>query len=119
MHTDPWITAVLATIDNHRRLADGAISQLTDEELMRRPAEGVNSVAVIMRHLAGNLLSRWTDFLTTDGEKPTRDRDAEFEDWPGERAALVRYFDVAWQVWRHAIESLSAADLAKTITIRG
>jgi uncharacterized damage-inducible protein DinB len=119
MPTDPWIIATLETIDSHRRLIEGAIEQLTDEELRRRPADGVNSVAVIMRHLAGNLLSRWTDFLTTDGEKPTRNRDAEFEDWPGDRAALLRYFNVAWQVWRSTVESLTSDDLAKSVTIRG
>jgi hypothetical protein len=119
MHTDPWTAAILETIDSHRRLAEGAIAQLADEELMRRPAEGINSVGVIMRHLAGNLISRWTDFLTTDGEKPTRKRDAEFEDWPGPRASLVRHFHVGWQVWRTAIESLTPDDLTKTVTIRG
>src|SRR5262245_61371624 len=86
---------------------------------MRRPHEGSNSVAVIMRHIAGNLISRWTDFLTTDGEKPTRKRDAEFEDWPGPRKTLERHFFVGWQVWRAAIESLTSEDLTKTVTIRG
>ncbi len=119
MDDNLWLASVLETIDSHRRLADGAISQLTDEELTRRPAEGVNSVAVIMRHIAGNLISRWTDFLTTDGEKPTRHRDAEFEDWPGHGAALLRHFHVGWQTWRTAIESLTADDLTKTVTIRG
>jgi uncharacterized damage-inducible protein DinB len=114
-----WISAVLETIDSYRRMIDGAVEQLSDEELRRRPAEGINSVAVILRHLAGNLNSRWTQFLTTDGEKPTRDRDAEFVDWPGTRPALDRYFTVAWQIWRHAIASLSEEDLEKTVTIRG
>jgi hypothetical protein len=119
MHSDAWIAAVLETIDSHRRLVDGAIAQLNDDELVRRPAEGINSVAVIMRHVAGNLISRWSDFLTTDGEKPTRHRDAEFEDWPGSRASLERHFHVGWQTWRTAIESLTADDLSKTVTIRG
>src|SRR5689334_19199549 len=119
MNTDPWITAVLQTIDSHRRMAEGAAEQLSDEELMRRPAEGVNSVAVIMRHVAGNLISRWTDFLTTDGEKPTRHRDMEFEDWPGSRHALMRHFHVGFQIWRTSIESLTDEGLTKTVTIRG
>ena len=79
----------------------------------------MNSVAVIMRHVAGNLISRWTDFLTTDGEKPTRHRDAEFEDWPGHRDSLLRHFHVGFQVWHTAIESLTSEDLTKTVTIRG
>ena len=104
MHGDPWIKAVIETIDSHRRLVDGALQQLSDEEFARRPTDGVNSVAVILRHLAGNLLSRWTDFLTTDGEKPSRHRDSEFEDWPGDRASLMEFFDSGWQAWRKSIE---------------
>jgi uncharacterized damage-inducible protein DinB len=114
-----WLAAVLETIDSYRRMIDGAVQQLSDEELRQRPAEGINSVAVILRHVAGNLHSRWTDFLTTDGEKPTRNRDEEFADWPGDRASLEKYFDNAWHVFRHSIESLSDDDLTKSVTIRG
>ena len=116
---DPWILVVLETIDSHRRLIDGAVAQLRDDELTRRPADGVNSVAVILRHLGGNLLSRWTDFLTSDGEKPTRDRDSEFQDWAGDRAALLAFFDSGWRTWRTTIASLTPDDLSKTVTIRG
>jgi hypothetical protein len=119
VHTDPWVQASLETIDSHRRLVDGALRQLTDEEFFRKHAKGINSVAVILRHLGGNLLSRWTDFLTTDGEKPSRNRDSEFEDWPGDRASLMEFFDSGWQTWRKSIESLTAEDFAKTVTIRG
>jgi uncharacterized damage-inducible protein DinB len=108
-----WLAAVLETIDSHRRMIDGAVKQLSDEELRQHPAEGINSVAIILRHVAGNLHSRWTDFLTTDGEKPTRNRDEEFADW------LERYFDNAWQVFRHSIESLTEDELTKSVTIRG
>src|ERR1043165_3102698 len=117
METNAWIAAVIATIDSHRRTIDGAVKQLSDEEFFRRPAEGINSVAIILRHLGGNLLSRWTDFLTTDGEKPSRNRDSEFEDWPGDRASLMQFFDSGWQAWRSSIESLTSNDLAKTVTI--
>jgi hypothetical protein len=119
MDEDAWIKAVVETIDSHRRLVDGAIGQLTDEEFFGRHSKGINSVAVILRHIGGNLLSRWTDFLTTDGEKPTRNRDSEFEDWPGDRASLMEFFDRGWQAWRTSIESLNAEDFAKTVTIRG
>jgi uncharacterized damage-inducible protein DinB len=119
MHTEPWIQASIETIDSHRRMVDGAVQQLTDEEFFRRNAEGTNSVAIILRHLGGNLLSRWTDFLTSDGEKPNRNRDSEFEDWPGDRASLMAFFDSGWQAWRASIESLTADDLPKTVTIRG
>ena len=119
MQNNAWIAAVVETIDSHRRLIDGAVQQLNDDELVRRPADGVNSVATILRHLGGNLLSRWTDFLTTDGEKPDRNRETEFDDWPGDRASLVAYFDSGWQTWRKSIESLTTGDTAKSVTIRG
>jgi uncharacterized damage-inducible protein DinB len=119
MCADLWIKASLESIDGYRRMIDGAVKQLSDEELVRRPAEGINSVAVILRHLGGNLLSRWTDFLTTDGEKLDRNRDSEFEDWPGDRASLLAFFDRGWQAWRTSIESLSGDDLTKSVTIRG
>jgi hypothetical protein len=116
---DPWISASLIVIDSHRRLVDGALKQVSDEELVRRPAEGLNSIAVILRHLGGNLLSRWTDFLTTDGDKPSRDRDSEFDDWQGDRASLMAFFDSGWQTWRSSMESLTSDDFAKSVTIRG
>lgn len=119
MSTDQWIAAAVEMIDSHRWMIDGALAQLSDRELVRRPSEGVNSVAVILRHLGGNLKSRWTDFLTADGEKPSRNRDAEFEDWPGDRASLLAFFDEGWQTWRMSIESLTGDDMKKTITIRG
>jgi uncharacterized damage-inducible protein DinB len=100
-------------------MIDGALQQLSDEELVRRPSNGINSVAIILRHLGGNLQSRWTDFLTTDGEKPTRNRDSEFEDWPRDRASLMAFFDNGRKTWRQSIESLTEDDLAKTVTIRG
>ena len=95
------------------------LQQISDEELFRRPAGDINSIAVILRHLGGNLLSRWTDFLTTDGEKPTRNRDSEFEDWPGDRDSLMAFFNNSWQVWRSSIESLTEDDLLKIVLIRG
>src|SRR5690242_544982 len=119
MHSDAWIKSVIETIDSHRRLLEGALRQLSDEEFFGRSAKGINSVAVILRHVGGNLLSRWTDFLTTDGEKPSRNRDSEFEDWPGDRASLMEFFESGWQAWRTSIESLTAEDFAKTVTIRG
>jgi hypothetical protein len=119
MSAEAWINAAIETIDSHRRLVDGALQQLSDEEFFGRKAEGINSVAVILRHLGGNLLSRWTDFLTSDGEKPSRNRDSEFEDWPGDRASLMAFFNSGWETWRKSIESLTADDLMKTVTIRG
>jgi uncharacterized damage-inducible protein DinB len=116
---DPWLASTLEVVDSYRRMIDAAVEQLDDEELHRHPADGVNSVAVILRHLGGNLRSRWTDFLATDGEKPTRNRDSEFEDWTGERASLLEYFDTAWRTMRASLAALSADDLTTMVTIRG
>jgi len=114
-----WIDAVRETVSSYRRMIDAAVEQLTDEELQQRPAEGMNSVAVILRHIGGNLQSRWTDFLATDGEKPCRDRDTEFVDWDGDRASLIKYFDGGWACLTSAIEQINEANLATPIYIRG
>jgi Protein of unknown function (DUF1572) len=119
MSAELWKSATLDVLDGYRRMIDGAVKQLDDAELKRRPTEGINSVAVILRHLGGNLLSRWTDFLTTDGEKPTRNRDSEFEDWPGDRASLMAFFDSGWKACRDSIAALTAEDMTKSIEIRG
>ena len=80
-----------------RQMIDATVVQLSDAEFVTRPTHDTNSVAVILRHLGGNLQSRWTDFLTTDGEKPDRDRDTEFLDWDGDRQSLMRHFDRGWE----------------------
>lgn len=103
----------------YKSLADRAIAQVFDEDL-RAPLPGDhNSIAIIMKHLAGNMLSRWTDFLATDGEKPDRHRDGEFIDDFDSRAAILEYWERGWARLFETIESLSPDDLMKTITIRG
>lgn len=114
-----WLRAAQESLAAQRRMIDAAVAQLTDEELRARPAPGVNSVAVILRHLAGNLRSRWTDFLTTDGEKPDRVREREFEDWPGDRASLLAYFDDGWKRIEAALASITEENVGATIYIRG
>lgn len=116
---ESWLTAAEQTIASHRRMIDAVIAQLTDEELHRRPAPELNSVAILLRHLGGNLQSRWTDFLTTDGEKPTRDRDTEFDEWPGDRQSLISYFDDGWNHLNAALETLAHVDPDQLIAIRG
>jgi len=114
-----WQEATGDTAASYRRQILAAVEQLSDEEFFRRPAPGFNSVAIIVRHIAGNLKSRWTDFLYTDGEKPDRNRDAEFEDWPSDRASLMQYFDEGWSRLTAAIDSIDAPMLERTIAIRG
>ncbi len=79
----------------------------------------MNCIAIVMKHMYGNMLSRWTDFLTSDGEKPTRNRDSEFEDPATTRAELLAQWERGWSCLFHALDPLTDADLARNITIRG
>ncbi len=100
--------------------AEKAIAQIDDEQVFALLDPDANSIALIMKHVAGNMRSRWTDFLTTDGEKPDRDRDSEFEMQPGDtRAALLVRWEDGWNRLLAAIASLRPEDLQKTVTIRG
>ncbi|MGE3273761.1 MAG: DUF1572 family protein [Vicinamibacterales bacterium] len=101
-----------------KRLADRAIAQLDDAALHARLDPDGNSVAILMRHLAGNMRSRWTDFLTADGEKPDRHRDQEFEPAAGDRAALLEEWEAGWQCVFDALVPLTDADLTRTVLIR-
>lgn len=116
---DRWMVAITTTVETYRRMIDGTVNQLSDDQLHSRPRPDMNSVAVILRHLGGNLKSRWTDFLTTDGEKPDRDRDQEFTDWYGDRVSLMAYFDSGWTALTRAIQQIDASHVDQTIFIRG
>jgi hypothetical protein len=98
---------------------DKAIDQLDDTKLRMSLTESTNSIAVIMKHVAGNLLSRWTDFLTTDGEKPWRNRDNEFVDSFSGREELLAYWERGWNRLFDTLQALRPDDLLKTVTIRG
>jgi uncharacterized damage-inducible protein DinB len=115
----PWLSAIRETVASYRRMIDATVAQLTDAELFTRPAANVNSVAILLRHLGGNLHSRWTDFLTTDGEKPDRDRDNEFLDWDGDRQSLMDHFDRGWKALELALDAINETTVQQTITIRG
>lgn len=101
-----------------KRLAEAAAAQCSEDEFHRVPAESANSVAVTMKHVTGNLRSRWTDFLSADGEKPWRDRDGEFVDDAPSRTALLRAWEEAWEILFRTLDSLQPADLLRTVTIR-
>jgi uncharacterized damage-inducible protein DinB len=114
------IADLLHEYRRHKELADRAMSQLDEAAFFRRPGEQVNPAALIVKHLAGNLVSRWTDFLTTDGEKPTRDRDREFLLTEGDtRASLLAAWERGWTALFATVNSLTPADLDKVVTIRG
>jgi hypothetical protein len=103
-----------------KSLADNAIAQIEGEQLFAVLDPEANSIAVIMKHLAGNMQSRWTDFLTSDGEKQTRDRDGEFMVGPDDTLGnIMSDWDDGWTLVLGAIGSLTPADLEKTVTIRG
>jgi uncharacterized protein DUF1572 len=104
---------------NYKKLAERAMDQVSDEEFFATIDDEANSIAVVVKHIAGNLVSRWSDFLTTDGEKPTRDRDAEFEIREDSREALIEYWEVGWKTLFDNVEPLSVEDFSKTVTIRG
>src|SRR2546423_1437148 len=99
--------------------ADKAIVQLSDDKLHIALDANTNSIATIMKHVAGNLLSRWTDFLTTDGEKPWRNRDDEFVDTFGSRTELLEAWERGWACLLTTLKSLQPEDLGKTVLIRG
>ncbi|HTK50148.1 MAG TPA: DUF1572 family protein [Gemmatimonadaceae bacterium] len=103
----------------YRELADKALAQMPDAELNRVPSPEGNSAAMIVRHVSGNLVSRFTNFLVEDGEKPDRDRESEFEERPYERAELERLWRRGFAVVDDALAPLTDADLSRTVTIRG
>ena len=102
----------------YKKLAERAIEQCPDEALFSALDAESNSIAIIVKHMAGNARSRWTDFLTTDGEKPDRNRDSEFEEPPKNRAELIALWEQGWKILFDALAQLTEADLARTITIR-
>jgi hypothetical protein len=115
---DLFIKAQLDQLRATKRLAEGALAQLRDEDFFFKLSPNQNSIAVYIKHLSGNMISRFTDFLTTDGEKPSRDRDAEFVEEAMPREQIMTMWEHAWSVALSAIEKLTPTDLESTITIR-
>jgi len=117
--TTSYLKDSLAIFRQYKTQAERAIEQATDEELFTQLDSEANSIAIIVKHMAGNMRSRWTDFLTTDGEKPDRNRDSEFEEPPATRAALLALWEDGWKRVFDALEPLTDADLGRTVMIRG
>src|ERR1039457_2355619 len=117
--TTSYFEDSLTMFRQYKTMGDRAMEQVTDDQLFTALDEEANSIAIIVKHMAGNMRSRWTDFLTTDGEKPDRQRDSEFVEPPVTRAELMRVWEAGWDsVWR-ALGPLSEIDLGRTETIRG
>jgi hypothetical protein len=109
----------VARFKEMKGLAEKAIAQISDEDFLRIVVDESNSVATIVKHIAGNLRSRWTDFLITDGEKPDRNRDGEFEAYSEDsRDSLMKRWETSWEVLFKTLNSLKESDLTKTVTIR-
>src|SRR5215469_3111396 len=102
----------------YKKLTERAIEQCPDDGLFMAIDDESNSIAIIVKHMAGNMRSRWTDFLTTDGEKPDRQRDTEFEEPPKTRAEVLAMWERGWKILFDALEPLSDADLSRTVLIR-
>lgn len=110
---------VIFQLRSYKKLGETALERLTDEQLHEEPGPGSNSVSVIVRHLHGNMLSRWTDFLESDGEKPWRRRDEEFEEDRPTREELMRRWNEGWDCFLSVLLGLKESDLERTVRIRG
>lgn len=114
-----WLAIVVRQFEAARSLAERALAQVEDADFARSPGPGENSLAVLVQHVGGNLRSRWTDFLTTDGEKPDRDREREFEEGLLSRAQGAEVWERGWSACLGTLRALGPADLERTVTIRG
>jgi hypothetical protein len=115
-----YLADSIARFKEMKGLAEKAIAQISDEDFLRIVVDESNSVATIVKHIAGNLRSRWTDFLSTDGEKPDRNRDGEFEaESEDTRRSLMMRWEASWKILFDTLNSLKESDLTKAVTIRG
>jgi hypothetical protein len=117
--TDSYLKDALAVFRYYKKLSERALSQCGEEMLFESLDAESNSIAIVVKHLVGNMRSRWTNFLTTDGEKPGRNRDSEFEAPASTRAELMEQWNNGWNCVFTALEMLTDADLTKTVLIRG
>lgn len=114
-----FLSALTETFRKYKDLAEKAAAQAPDAALHAPLDPNTNSIAIIMKHMAGNLRSRWTDFLTTDGEKPGRDRDGEFVDTYKSRAEMLADWEAGWAVLFATLAALKPSDLTRIVTVRG
>ena len=117
--TTSYLKDSIELLRSYKKLAERAMDQVSDQHLFTTLDEESNSIAIVVKHLAGNMRSRWTDFLTTDGEKPDRNRDSEFVDPADTRQALLKTWEDGWAHVFAALAPLSDDDLSRQVTIRG
>jgi hypothetical protein len=118
MTHSPIVEVAVDELQKVKKLADKSIAQLSDDQLWQKIDPEANSVAILMRHMAGNMRSRWTNFRTSDGEKPDRNRDQEFEERPMSRAELVAEWEDGWSRVFDALGAVTDADLHEIVMIR-
>lgn len=118
MSNDGYLQSVKKQFSYYKALAEKTFAQLTEEQLFWQYNEESNSIAIIAKHLAGNMLSRWTDIFNTDGEKEWRNRDAEFENDFQSKVELIEFWNKGWNIFQTTLESLKDKDLEKVIHIR-
>jgi len=117
---DPCLDDAIAQFRKLKSLAEGALAQVPEARWFEAPAPEANSIALVMKHLSGNMRSRWTRFLESDGEKPDRDRDSEFEERAGDDAASIRArWDAGWTLLFDTLGALGPGDMARAVTVRG
>jgi hypothetical protein len=115
-----YLTDALGEFRKYKGFAEKAVAQVPDDDWFRRLDPESNSLALVLKHISGNMRSRWTDFLTTDGEKPDRDRDTEFEERDGDtKEAVLARWEAGWRLLFEALDPLTEDDLQRTVTIRG
>ena len=120
MIENEFLKEAAGELRRYKDMAERALAQVSDEDFFRQIDPESNSIAVIIKHLAGNMRSRWTDFLTTDGDKPDRDRDGEFVmEQPDERKTLEDRWNEGWRLTFLGLEALTPADMGKTVRMRG
>ena len=119
MKPEQFLESVLIEFRSLKKVAEKAVQQVSDKDYFSAPDFESNSIAVLMKHLAGNLRSRWTDFLTSDGEKPDRHRDSEFVAQDETRADIIQKWEAGWSCLFQALEPLKPEDLDKTVYVRG
>ena len=117
--TNSYVEDSIALFHFYKKMAERAIEQVTDEQLVTTLDEEMNSIAIIVKHMTGNMRSRWTDFLTSDGEKPDRNRDTEFVEPSETREELLKRWNEGWASVFHALDPLTDSDLQRKVTIRG
>src|SRR6476469_10684329 len=116
--TTSYLQDSLTLFRFQKKTTEGAMEQVNDQQFFQALDQELNSIAIVAKHMAGNMRSRWTDLLTSDGEKPDRNRDMEFAAPPATRGELMRSWNGGWDRVFHALEPLSDADIGRTVEIR-